>query len=224
MYRFFSEKNVLSTSMRSFYLGSVLSLAVLSFSCPQDAWAQSEDLCPLPSSAISQAPDDLSKVQADIDRFTLCVERAQRLQRLNDLALQNQEAISAFVLGAPDEPLAPSFDDSNIPSFPGAAQAPVFAPPSTDASFVPSSSGDAAAAFEATEALPAATYIVTNVFGSAGSLQARIIGDGDYNAQVRVGDSLPDGFIVDSISATEVVIKSDSGDQTVLDWQEEESE
>ena len=221
MYRFLSKKNVLSSAMRGLRLGSVISLAVLSFSFPHSAWAQAEDLCPLPSNAISQAPDDLSKVQADIDRFTLCVERAQRLQRLNDLALQNQEAISAFVLGTPDEPLAPVFDD-NIPSFSGASQEPAFAPPAIDASFAPSFSGDSGAEIAATP--PASTYIVTYVFGSAGSLQAKIIGDGDYNAQVRVGDSLPDGSVVDSISATEVVIKSDSGDSTVLDWQEEESE
>ena len=35
------------------------------------------DPCPAPEAALNQTPDDLAKVQADIDRFTLCVQRAQ---------------------------------------------------------------------------------------------------------------------------------------------------
>lgn len=222
MYRVFSKKFFLWSVVSSFCFMALLTMSSLPIS---QAWGQAEDLCPLPSSAISQAPDDLSKVQADIDRFTLCVERAQLLGRLNDLALENQESISALILGEPEEPIVPTFDNSNIPDFSAATQNPVFAPAqATDASFAPSSpSGDAAAAFETAEASPAAAYIVTNVFGSAGNLQAKIVGDDDYNAQVSVGDSLPDGSVIDSISAIEVVI-SNSGEQIVLDWQEEESE
>ena len=221
MYRFFSRKNFLNSIVPYFQLGFI----ALAVSFPaSEVFAQEEDLCPLPSSAISQAPDDLSKVQADIDRFTLCVERAQLLGRLNDLALENQESISALVQGTSDEILAPVFNDSNIPDFSVTSQDPVFSAPPTDTvgGFAPDI--PPAPVFDPPPAAPVASYIVTNVFGSAGSLQAKIVGDSDYNAQVRIGDSLPDGSTIESISATEVVIKNESGDQTVLDWQEEESE
>ena len=47
-----------------------------------------KDPCPAPTAA-SATPDDLAKVQEDIDRFTLCVERAQLLERLNESVLKN---------------------------------------------------------------------------------------------------------------------------------------
>ncbi|MBU6235863.1 MAG: hypothetical protein KGQ41_08460, partial [Alphaproteobacteria bacterium] len=69
------------------------------------------DPCPAPQEAVNASPDDLAKVQEDIDRFTLCVARAQLLERLNETAKDTDVAIdSALGLGG-------------VPGVPGAQHA-----------------------------------------------------------------------------------------------------
>ena len=54
---------------------------------PSWSFAQEmNDPCPNPSMALDNAPNGTVEIQGDIDRLTLCVERAQLLQRLNDIA------------------------------------------------------------------------------------------------------------------------------------------
>ena len=61
------------------------------------------DPCPNLRGASANAPDDLSKVQQDIDRFTLCVQRAQLLERLNENAIRSIENTDkALGLSAPN--------------------------------------------------------------------------------------------------------------------------
>ena len=55
-----------------------------------------DDPCPVPEAALGQTPTDLATVQADIDRYTLCLERAQLIKRLNDLATENDATLSGF--------------------------------------------------------------------------------------------------------------------------------
>jgi hypothetical protein len=75
------------------------------------AYAQNTyDPCPSPKSALQNTPNDLAKIQEDIDRFTLCVERAQLLERLNTLVEKNIETIDSALLqsggGLPALPIA----------------------------------------------------------------------------------------------------------------------
>ncbi len=60
-----------------------------------------EDPCPLPKTALRQTPTDLAAVQADIDRYTLCLERARLIKRLNDLATENDAMLAGFSSGNP---------------------------------------------------------------------------------------------------------------------------
>lgn len=54
-----------------------------------------ENPCPDPRAALSKTPNDLKVIQEDITRFTLCLQRAQLLARLNDLAEENVESLNA---------------------------------------------------------------------------------------------------------------------------------
>ncbi|HCK33036.1 MAG TPA: hypothetical protein DHW10_05780, partial [Rhodospirillaceae bacterium] len=58
--------------MRLFVLTVIMSLG---FSLGMNAQAQQfgDELCPSPDTALKQTPDDLSSIQSDIERFSLCV-------------------------------------------------------------------------------------------------------------------------------------------------------
>lgn len=189
------------------------SLGLLVFPGPlafaQELPAAPQDPCPLPSAAVMETPDDLAKVQADIDRFTLCMERAQLLQRLNELALENQEALMGY---SPDNPgMKLDKKPADLPDFkkPAAAES---SPPA-----LPVLGG----AMPKTEEPPAVGWTVVSVFGSGGNLQARISSPEGSIEQVRTGDTLSDGSTVKTISVGRVVITDKSGKDTTLGWQEQ---
>lgn len=54
-----------------------------------------EDPCPEPQKALSETPNDLKIIQEDITRFTLCLQRAQLLSRLDELASKSIETIDS---------------------------------------------------------------------------------------------------------------------------------
>lgn len=170
------------------------------------------DPCPMPSDELARAPDDLAKVQADIDRYTLCMERAQLLQRLNDVAMENQEKLNqssgvgssnpGMQLGGTN---APSMEDMRAQIMGsvnsqllegGGAQQP--APPSSD------------------------EWMIIRVLGASGGLSAQIGKTDGTLARVREGDTLPDGSSVNSVSATSVSITQD-GKRKELRWNHESS-
>lgn len=170
------------------------------------------DPCPMPSDELARAPDDLAKVQADIDRYTLCMERAQLLQRLNDVAMENQEKLnqsSGVGSGNPGMQLggtnAPSMDDIraqimgsvNDQLIEGTADTQP-APPSSD------------------------EWMIIRVLGASGGLSAQLSKSDGTLARVRAGDTLPDGSSVNSVSATSVTITQD-GTRKDLRWNHESS-
>jgi type IV pilus biogenesis protein PilP len=55
----------------------------------------SYDPCPKPERFNSETPNDLQTIQEDITRFTLCLQRAQLLNRLNELGKENDENIQS---------------------------------------------------------------------------------------------------------------------------------
>lgn len=166
------------------------------------------DPCPMPSAELAQAPDDLAKIQGDIDRYTLCMERAQLLQRLNDVAMENQKKLneangvgSSDLSGAnPGMMLGSSFDSqrqqimATIDQSAGAAveQAP---PPAGD------------------------EWYITKILGASGTLAAQLSKSDGTIAFVKAGDSLPGGGSVDSITSTSVKATQDGTSKT-LRWRD----
>lgn len=180
----------------------------------------STDPCPEPKSALANTPDDLAKVQEDIERFTLCVERAQLLDRLNESAAKTDETIdSALGLSA-----GPMEGGMMPPSVPTGEMAPVnesmlggadVTP--TGAASAPVPDGIDAIAGAAQPQLPP-DWQVREVFGASGQLYARLNGPKGELVRVKTGDRLPsDGGTVTLVSAEGVTVRKDKDSKT-LDW------
>jgi type IV pilus biogenesis protein PilP len=187
----------------------MLLVLALAFMPARPAAAQEGDPCPEIGQALSQAPDDLSKIQMDIDRFTLCVERAQLLKRLNDLATENEEALlglpsdnPGLQLGTePQNPPLPTFDRSAINPAPQEEPLPEVEEPPLP--------------------IPENKWVIVNIFGAGQTLSAKLIRADRTLAQVKPGDSLPDGARVNAITPTSVTLQTEDGEEQ-LDWLEED--
>lgn len=185
-------------------------LALLLWPSLAYAQAQGQDIiCPDAPTALRQAPDDLSKVQADIDRFTLCLERAQLLKRLNDLAVENDEALqnasmsasTGFGLDAGTQ--AVDFNPFDINDVLG-----------VDDALIPAeNSGEEEMVFGTED------WVVLSVFGTGQDLSAKLAkSDGNF-AQVKTGQALPDGSEVLSITTDGVKVR-EGGENRTLYWHE----
>ncbi len=177
--------------MNNWLLNSTLLflISVLSF-LPTGRHAFALDPCPVPKVALSQTPADLARVQADIDRYALCVERAQLLQRLNDLAAENNKHLPGYT-----SVMNPGFtlDTASI-----AVKKDIFDT-------------------EESEKEPA-KWQVLEIYGPLDRLQARIIKSGIVY-QVVTGDRLSDGKTVAEISPFQVTVM-ENGSRNTLDWVE----
>ncbi len=173
----------------------------------QQAGAQQLDPCPEAVSALSSMPDDLSKVQADIDRFTLCVERAQLLKRLNDLALENEQNLQGVNSANPGFTLGGSPAD-NFPAFDRNA---VLGIPEPRPSYEEYAPDYAANTYEG--------WSIVNIFGVGSDLQAKLSKSDGQRAQVRAGDKLEDGTKILGITPVSVEI-SKTGKKSLLSWLE----
>src|SRR5690606_5999975 len=60
-----------------------------------DGDTENWELCPEPSDALGNVPSRLDELQADIDRYTLCLNRAELLLKLEDLRTQNNAGAGA---------------------------------------------------------------------------------------------------------------------------------
>lgn len=188
------------------FLLMMASLLFASFASP--ARAQQADPCPEAVSALSSMPDDLSKVQADIDRFTLCVERAQLLKRLNDLALENEQNLQGinsanpgFALGGGPENNFPTFDRDAILGM-DEPQQPYYDEYAPDYS---ENTYDG--------------WAIVNIFGVGSDLQAKLSRSDGERAQVREGDKLEDGTKVVKITPVSIEV-SEKGKTRLLSWLE----
>ena len=162
-----------------------------------------KDPCPQPKTAYSETPNDLKVIQEDITRFTLCVQRAQLLERLNSLALENTSTIDS-ALDASIENMASQFSPSitNV-------QAPAM-PITTSLQNEP--------AYEQ-ELTQQTTWLIHDIKGQQGALTATLVNDQGHLVNVKKGNSLPDKISkITSLSATEVIISKD-GQTTKLLWE-----
>jgi type IV pilus biogenesis protein PilP len=172
------------------------------------------DVCPEPKKAMGNTPDDLAKIQEDITRFTLCVQRAQLLERLNELAEANIDTIDT-ALNLTVEQQAGNAVPGIMPSVP-----------------IPQLSESAAQMLENDMAESAPSYApapmrpmesswrIRNIEGSGGSIRAQLMHADGTILRVSQGETLPDdaGRVI-SITNTGVRIERDGQKQT-LQWTE----
>lgn len=161
------------------------------------------ELCPEPDTALSQVPSEMDELQADIDRYTLCLNRAELLLKLNDLKNQNQDAsVDAMSLPGSLTPTPLSAQQTAELMGGGAAGA---------------AGTEGGLSALASNTPPVTGYGIRDIRGVGGMLTARLqSADGNFE-QVKIGDRLTDGSEVTSITTTQVTISKD-GSVKRLDW------
>lgn len=180
------------------------------------------DPCPAPKDAIASSPDDLAKVQEEIDRFTLCVQRAQLLERLNETALKSEMATDAALgLGGGSIDAVPDASESGLAPLPASALAGADVSPtsgSTGADVPETEKAEEPSATPVIEAPKDTPWTIREVFGSGAAMKAKLLSpDGD---EVRLGEgaSLPDGKgTIVRITPSGVTVRM-GGSTKDLDW------
>ena len=174
-----------------------LVIKAFSFGVVTPAWA--DTLCPDPQVEASVVPSDLARVQEDIDRLSLCVERTKLLQELNKLSNESSQ-----------KTLQPISANTIDPSF--------LRPVTVDnlANAVGNKPAITEKPFE-----PVADWVIRRVWGQGGQLQAQLVSADGVLATVKTGEALLDGSTVVEISVRGVTLKKKNGKEEQLGWQEE---
>lgn len=177
----------------------MFAVAVMALSI-QTAHAQDDDtwdLCPEPTQSLQNVPASPAEIQADIDRFALCLDRAELLLKIEETQNRSDELSVSAGLSGLGLPIAPQ-------------------PLTQEQAASLLESGEQSTA----EALPPANlpdYTIAAITGVGGDLTAQLnTPDGDIQT-VRQGDQLEDGSTVSSVTASQVAARKD-GDARLLQW------
>lgn len=159
------------------------------------------DPCPMPRQGLQSDVVDLEIVQKDITRLTLCVERAQLLDRLNVLVEENADTIQTSL-------------QDEINTIGNSIDFQPMIPPS-----MPSRSSSNGANQQQSPVMPQPQWRVRNISGVQGNLSATLIGSNNMMKTVNVGDTIDGNVTVKSIGLRGVVLSS--GRQDIpLEWSE----
>ncbi|GEM_PF-1682220 len=188
---------------------------------------KNNDPCPSPKTAMSNTPNDMARVQEDIDRFTLCVERAQLLERLNTMVEKNISTIDSVLLAPQAMPMLPvdgGMTPLAPPSMPGGATGQGVSP--INESDMADSFSDRLNNQQGALGMPGGMepeepkdpeWRIREIYGTNRTLQARLVTTEGKLARIRQGDTLPDGSRVIEVSKTQVKIKKDA-EEINLEW------
>lgn len=170
------------------------------------------DPCPKVIDAARQTPGDLSAVQSDIERYTLCVQRAVLLQRLNEMAAQNAEDVTPTLTLDSIEGLP--YSRAEIEEMINNLQARE----EEVANLINQETDSAQESMEAVAAEEAGSkYSISELLGTGGDMEVNLVDQDQVPYRVKVGSELPDGSTVVSISAQKVVLAKD-GKQKTIGW------
>lgn len=181
------------------------------------------DPCPEPKTALSETPDNLAKIQEDITRFTLCVQRAQLLERLNELAQANIETIDSalnLTVGQADgnavPGIMPAMNSQNF--MPSSSPPPI---PAVSAGLLEDPQEDmmmSSVPVAQNSAFADSDWRIREITGTGGELSAQLIDDSGSIVRVSDGEALPDdnGRIA-AITNTSVEIEN-NGQRLPLRW------
>ena len=185
--------------------------------------AYADDLCPeidkvdsFGQGAYGSLGNDLAGVQADIDRFSLCVERAQLLKRLNDLSLDNRSSLFGPApndIGDIDAPPPTLGNQPEMQDFRMLTPQDVLGLQPEPEVAVQDFQEDPLNIPQDLEG----DWGIRDMMGSGSNLTARLVKADGTVLQVRAGDVLTDGSQVQKISLNEVLIMKDGEIQT-LAW------
>ena len=169
----------------------------------------SKDPCPEPKASLAETPNDLKLIQEDITRFTLCLQRAQLLDRLNDLSKQNMDGIQTTL----DEKIASKFGNTMPSDF-------LANPPFPELSSVGNET-------DAIQNMPIAAapapqdvseWFISDITGKNGQLEAKLIDESGNIVYATTGQTLPNSEIkIKSITMADVKILDNDKEKT-LNW------
>ena len=181
-----------------------MALSVVNIVSPASAQAIGDTLCPEPKISSRQSPSDLANIQSDIERFTLCIERAELLNRLNRLVEENDELMGLTFGGAVQAVTQPPAAPRN---------APTATTPLPDLGMAGSDlNGE-----EEVEDEKDYIWVIEEIYGISSDLKARLTNADSEIANVREGDVLSDGYRVEKIRGTTITL-SKEGEALILNW------
>lgn len=182
--------------------------------------------CPEPKKALASTPDDLARIQEDITRFTLCVQRAQLLERLNELATANIETIDSALNLTVSSQMDGNAVPGIMPNIP-MPQLPesisnMLEDDAGDFNDMPrqNSGGSSSSSSSASETMPPSAWRIRDIQGTGGKMVARLVNRDGVFLKISAGESLPDdGGKVTAVNRTGVII-GDNGQTQSLKWVE----
>lgn len=192
---------------------------LLGFAAP--AAHAAEDLCPDAKTARSTTPGDMAGVQSDIERLTLCVERAKLLKQLDDIAKQRADTLEK--LKNPDfgKNGGISTGLGTIPPLPVSALPPIDSGKSDNKNLKPGEirihAPTGKPLDDALTSLTPGEWKVRKIWGQGAAMHAQLTDGRGTLVNVVKGDPLPDGPVVETISVKGVSI-SQGGKITDLSW------
>lgn len=175
-----------------------------------------DDLCPDANTEKHQSPDNVTDVQASIEKLNLCVERAKLLKQLDDIARERDEILTKVT-----SPVMPMSSVGGIPPLSGANLPPL----PTDVTGlrpgdvrVTQAAGNPfdAAAQAVSSVIKTPSWKVRKIWGQGNAMRAQL-SDGGTLLNVVKGDTMPDGRLVESVSIKGVAV-SQKGKITELPW------
>lgn len=175
---------------------SFLMMALLAGYLARSGPAMADALCPDTGKSSDLSVGNVSDLQFDIDRLSLCVQRARLLQQIDEIVKQredlrmqpfgvtgNSAAMNNNVM-IPPMPMPP-----DLPSMPKTSAVP--AQPIMAAAPVP--------------AMTASDWKIQRIWGQGDTMQAQLAKD-DMIANVKLNDILPSGERVSVLSARGVTL------------------
>ncbi|PCI01894.1 MAG: hypothetical protein COB76_00295 [Alphaproteobacteria bacterium] len=174
--------------------------------------AINDNPCPEPKRALGATPDDLAKIQEDITRFTLCVQRAQLLERLNELAESNIETIDSALNLTVGQNDGGNAVPGIMPSIP---MPPL---PASVSQMLTQGNSPAMDSPVIQQFMRESNWKIRNIQGKGGSITAQLVDAGGAYLKISKGGNLPNnGGEVLSITNTSVRVNLDGKIQN-LKW------
>jgi hypothetical protein len=197
------------------FFAMMLALMFL-FAAPSFA---ADELCPDIPTANKNQPKDMAGVQADIERLTLCVERAQLLKQLDDVAKARADMLEKLKNPSSSTTTSLSVAPGSIPPLPISALPPLG---NADTKNLKPGEvrikGPADSPLGTTLAsLVAPSWKVRKIWGQGAQMRAQLSDGHGVLVNVVKGDPLPDGGSVETVSVKGVAV-SQNGKITDLGW------
>ncbi len=176
--------------------------------------ANADTLCPNPEQALQSNVADLASVQADVERYKLCVQRATLLKQLNQLIVQQDSILDARKSKVRQD----SFGSEFLPQI-----QPLGAiTPETIKKVTPEEMGLVTEQSAQTAAMPEPVgyrnWFVTRIWGQSGILSAQLKDRSGRILTVQEGSSLPSGETVTKVSGDGVTVEIPDGSEKELIW------